>query len=258
MSEHIGIERATMPRARSARRAVSGVPHRDGVQLGAEALLHLQRTAGNRVTTTAVLQRQRGPRFAPAQQAISIFYVSFTHEAPPAAPDHSRPNPGPAGSGTDRAGHTQALLHKRMTIAWDTGPPEADGRVPLFAKSVNVYYTLDLNVAVSSDYSAQSCPYRVTLAHENSHAEAFVRIFRESRQVLVRQLEGVDIPTRIRPALVTPNEVAMREDEIGERLKQVIIVHARQLVSAMKVDRNAKDAPAAYQAIYTRCPASEW
>lgn len=258
MSDHVGIERATTPHVRSPRRATSSGLHRDGVRLGAEALLHLQRTAGNRATTTAVIQRQRGPGFPPAQQPTSIVYVSFTHDAPPAAPDHSRPNPGPAGSRTDRAGYTLAQLHKRMTIAWDTGPPEADGRVPLFAQSVNVYYTLGLNVAVSSDYTEQSCPYRVTLAHENSHAEAFVRIFRESREILVRRLESVDVPTRARPALVTSNEVAIRQEAIGERLKQVIIGYARELVSAVEADRNAKDAPAAYQAEYARCPASEW
>ncbi len=219
-------------------------------------LLSMQRMAGNRATTSFV-QRQGGAGAPPAPAAASPVYVSFTHDPPPRV-DHSTSNPGPAGTGADRAGHTGARVGKRMTISWDTGAPGPDGRVPLFARSVNVFYTLGLTMAVSSDYAAGTCPYRVTLAHERFHVSAFIRIFRNSRNDLVRRLRAVPVPTETSPELVAPGHVEARQEQIGQALRQVILDHSQRLVGTMTADRQAKDSAAAYRAVYSQCPMSEW
>lgn len=219
--------------------------------------LELQRVAGNRATM-ALVQRQQAPNSTPALPVNSPFYVSFTHDPPPATPDHSRRSPGPTGDGADRAGHTLARLSKRMTIRWDTGDPGADGRLPMFAQSVNVFYTLRLSVGVSSDYAVGSCPYRVTLAHEKSHAIAFIRISRESRDALISELGTVDVPTRNRPAFVAPDEAGARQEEIGRALSRVVLEHSRQVVRTMTTDRESRDSPSAYRAVYSQCPARQW
>lgn len=203
-----------------------------------------------------------GPSPSPggAGTATASFRVSFTHDPPPRAPDHSRPRPrpGPAGGGPDLAGYTTTRLDKHISIEWDMGPPGTDGRVPLFIRSVNVCYHLGMQVFVSSDYAVGSCPYRVTLAHENSHAQAFVRIYRAARKALVRELKGIDVPTRVTPALVASNEVNACQEEIGERVEQVVSTHSQRLVGAMTADRNAKDSAATYRAVYAQCPANTW
>jgi hypothetical protein len=206
-----------------------------------------------------------GPSDAQIKYALNlppesdVFYVSFQNAMPPSAPDHTQASPGPGGVLANRAGYARVRLQKRMTISWDTGTPAADGRLPLYAQSVNVFYRLDpLEVYVSSNYTVGSCPYRVTLAHERSHIEAFARIFHEGRDTLVRDLNAVHVPTRNMPTFVAPADVSAFQDALGVQLGDVIRAHSRSVVTLMEADRNTKDAPASYAAIYAQCPAGEW
>ncbi|MBD0325501.1 MAG: DUF4157 domain-containing protein [Pyrinomonadaceae bacterium] len=188
-----------------------------------------------------------------------VFYVSFQNAVPPNAPDHTQASPGPAGNIANRAGYARVRLQKRMSIKWDVGPPAADGRVPVYAQSVNVFYRLDpLEVYVSSNYAVGSCPYTVTLEHERSHIEAFTRIFHEGRETLVRDLNTVQVPTRNLPTLVAPADVTAFQDGVGARLSAVIVAHSRGVVTQMETDRNTKDSAAAYALVYARCPANQW
>jgi hypothetical protein len=194
-----------------------------------------------------------------ATRDASVFYVNFQNTTPPNAPDHTQQHPGPGGAAAHRAGFTRVHLGKRMNIAWDIGPAQSDGRIPLFAKSVNIFYRLDpIEVHVSSDYATNSCPYRVTLEHERSHVRDFLRIFHSGREPLVSMLEQVAVPTEDVPRFVDSSDVEAVQDEIGEQLRQVILSHSSALVAQMEADRNAKDAPTAYAAVYARCPPNEW
>ena len=95
------------------------------------------------------------------------YYVSFIHDEIPRTIDHTRSQPGPPGGGSDRAGYTSVTSKARLVIAWDTGASGNDRLVPIFARSVNVYFLLtDFLIAISSDYARRSCAYRVTLQHE--------------------------------------------------------------------------------------------
>lgn len=192
-------------------------------------------------------------------RGASIFYVNFQNAMPPGAPDHSQQHPGPSGATANRAGYTRVRLRKQMNIPWDTGAAQGNGRVRLFAQSVNVFYRLDpIEVYVSSDYAEGSCPYRVTLQHERTHIRAFLRLFHSARESLINLLEHGDVPTRDAPRLVEPGDVEAVKDTIGEQLRQVILSHSAALVRRMEADRDAKDAPSAYAALHAKCPASEW
>ena len=95
------------------------------------------------------------------------FYVSFSHDRVPQAVDHSRANPGPPGGAANRAGHTSIRPKGRLSFAWDQSPVGPDGRIPIFAQSINVYFWLtDFAVAISSDFTERSCAYQTTLRHE--------------------------------------------------------------------------------------------
>jgi hypothetical protein len=203
---------------------------------------------------------QMAAQQAAAQQApASVVYVSFQNAMPPDAPDHTQANPGPAGTGANRAGFTRVTVQKHASVAWDTGPAQADGRVPLFAQSVNTFYRLDpILVFVSSDYADGTCPYRVTLQHEREHVEAFARIFHAARARLVTDLETLGAPTRSAPLLVAPANVETEQNNFGVRLRAAIVAHSANVVSDMEADRNAKDSPAAYAVVHGRCPAGEW
>jgi hypothetical protein len=244
---------------------------------GPSSLAALQRAAGNGVTL-AVLEGGRAHTVSPRAPVIGDsrtkslelhcepivanldhVYTAFVNADPPASPNHSVANPGPTGEGIDRAGYTRVVFRKRMTVAWDSGAMEQGGVVPTFIRSVNVFYTLDpIEVYVSSNYPNNSCPYRVTLAHEQGHVWAFLRIFHEARASLVAALEAVDVPTISRPERLPPSDVEARQDAIGELLRQVVLVHSRGVTQRMNADRATRDSIAAYEAEYRRCPPEQW
>lgn len=189
----------------------------------------------------------------------SVFYVSFQNLAPPSVPDHSQANPGLNTTGANRAGYTRFNLQKRMSIVWDNGPVDSNGRIPLYVKSVNIFYRLDpIKVFVSSDYNEGSCPYRVTLAHERSHVEAFLRIFYAGRVSLLDRLNRTAIPTRANPTLTDSANIQTIQDTIGERMRQLIVLHSGELKAHMKADQASKDSPTEYRAVYAQCSSTEW
>ncbi len=227
-------------------------------------ILQMQQQYGN-TSVQHMLQREEAPTSeesaaSPAGRgSADIMYVSFQNVAPPSAPDHSQLHPGPNGATANRAGYTRVRIQKRMSIVWGNGSRQADGRVPLFARSVNVFYRLDpIELYVSSQYAEDGCPYRVTLAHERSHLRDFLRIFHSGRAALLEVFSGVVVPTASAPRLVQPDDIGDVQDEIGVALATVIRTHSTQLAQKMEIDRNAKDTPAAYRILHAQCPASEW
>jgi Domain of unknown function (DUF4157) len=189
----------------------------------------------------------------------SVFYVSFENVVPPAVPDHSEAHPGPGGLLANRAGYTRVNIKKRVNIGWGNDPMTQDGRIPLYAQSVNVFYRLDpIQIFISSDYALGSCPYRVIFAHEQSHVRAFLQLFHTGRESLITMLNPIAVPTRAAPTLVQPSNVKSVQDTIGERLHQAILTHSADLKEQMERDRREKDAPAFYATEYAKCPASEW
>ena len=203
---------------------------------------------------------------APAQTATASastpepYYISFTHVAPPARPDHSQANPGPSGTGANRAGFTRISHRPSLSIAWGRTPtPNAQGQIGIYVRSANVGFDAHtLTVAISSDYPSGSCPYGVTYAHEYRHAYNFLRIFREHRPTMVQRAEGISLPTMQHPLYVDPAQADVSQEQIAAPLVQAIRDVKSQITADMTTDRNAMDSPDAYAHEYAQCPASEW
>jgi hypothetical protein len=194
-----------------------------------------------------------------APNAPSVFYISFQNVAPPTTPDHSRMSPGPAGTLSNNAGFTQAVLGARMIISWDAGPAQGDGHVPIFFRSVNIFYRLDpIKVFVSSQYATGSCPFRVTWAHEQEHVEAFTRLFHAGRDTLVAALSSIPVPTETAPRLVDPANVAGEQTSVENALSAAVQTHKTNLKAQMDADRQVRDSPSSYSSVYARCPAADW
>jgi hypothetical protein len=175
------------------------------------------------------------------------------------APDHSQSAPGPARTGADRAGYTRVEVQKRASFFRDNGPARADGLVPFFFRSGNIFFWLDpIEIAVSSDYPVGSCPYRVTWQHELSHAHAYAEIFHSFRDVLVKRLNRIELPTESSPQWVDPAVITV----VGAQLERPVVDAVKQLnremLDAMKADRAAKDSPSSYAAVYRQCSPAEW
>lgn len=199
----------------------------------------------------------------PAMGASSTpapYYISFTHVAPPASPDHSQSNPGPPGNAANRAGFTRVTHRPSLSIMWDrTFTPNAQGQVGIFVRSANVGFNVHtLLVAISSDYPCGSCPYRVTYAHEYRHAHNFLRIFRQHRATMVQRAEGIPLPTEQNPRYVDPAQENTVQEQIAAPLVQAIREVKTQITNDMSADRNAMDSPAAYAQEYAQCPSSDW
>jgi hypothetical protein len=188
------------------------------------------------------------------------FYVSFTHDPIPQQIDHSRSRPGPGGEGANRVGFTSVTSKARMTVVWDDAPAGADGRIPIFAKSINIYFRLtDFLVAVSSDFSVRSCAYRVTQLHElQAHIYDPIRIFHSYRDVLIGRLNAIAVPTREAPARVAPNQVAPKRAEMERQVVSAIGQTRRELARDLQQARERHDSAASYRLVYNQCTDAEW
>ena len=189
------------------------------------------------------------------------YRLNFAHADVPSTPDHSQQSPGPPrADGKKRAGHTTAIIQKKVTAAWDGGHARADGRIPVFATAVKIDFLLDpIAVAVSSDYAEGSCPYRVTLRHEvDDHVKSYIKIFLSYRDTLVKRLNLIRFPTKSAPNWMKPNDVDAFQDGLGKKLKETILDVVGKLKVEMNADREAKDSPDAYNVIYRQCSPGEW
>ena len=188
------------------------------------------------------------------------YYISFTHVAPPAQPDHSQLNPGPPGNASNRAGFTRLSYRPSLSIKWDHIPkPNAKGQIGLFAWSAKVGFDVHtLTIAISSQYASGSCPYRVTRAHEYRHARNFLRIFRNHRSTMVQKAQGIPLPTAQTPHYVAPAQVTATQNQLAAPLVQSIRAVKRQITSDMNTDRDSMDSPSSYAQEYAQCPMSEW
>ncbi len=220
------------------------------------------REPGEDTTSGPAATAAASPPAAAPPQARAPYYISFTHVAPPPEPDHSRENPGPSAGDVDRAGYTRVRVKPRMTISWGSLPESVvDGvrTLPVYVRSANIYFHLDpVEVFVSSRYRVGSCPYRVTRRHEYEHVAAFLSIFRQHREAMVRRANAVQLPLAASPRHVPATAVDSEQDQLAAPLVQAVREVRGLIGSAMRADRNVRDAPAAYRAIHGRCPADEW
>src|SRR5437764_14577434 len=94
------------------------------------------------------------------------FVQSSAEPASSAQIDHSQAAPGGA---THRAGHTAINFRGRGGLTWqpETGAARADGMVPFYFRSVNVFFRLSAYIVqITSDYHYGSCAYNATLRYD--------------------------------------------------------------------------------------------
>jgi hypothetical protein len=178
----------------------------------------------------------------------------------PTAVDHSQSSPGPSTSGADRAGFTRVRQRARVSFAWDNGPARADGMVPFFCRSANVFFWLDdFAVAISSDYPAGSCAYNVTRRHEfESHLYRPIKIFHSYRDRVIARLNAIVLPTQRAPTWVAPHGIAALQQALEQQVVQAVGAVRQELLQALRRDRDAEDSAASYRLVHNQCSAAEW
>jgi hypothetical protein len=198
----------------------------------------------------------------PAAGQDTLFRVRFTPPEIPAAPDHSRASPGPAGKGADRAGFTSGAMSSSLGIVWNDDGAK-DGKTVFYAQSVSVDLVMPISIGVSSEYKAGSCPYDQTWKHELSHAKALKDLFSGAQEELAAALaqsqnEEPRVPTREAPVLLAPEKIADFRESVDRKLRKILRERSKALLSAMDKDRKRKDSEAEYSKVYDECTSIEW
>lgn len=188
------------------------------------------------------------------------YYVSFSADpAASATIDHSQAAPG---GGSHRAGHTSIHFRGRGGLTWqpETGRPRADGMVPFYFRSVNVYFRLtDYVVRITSDYAAGSCAYNATMRHEvGEHIVNPIRIMYGFRDQVVTALNAVRLPTQNAPQWIRPGQVAAVESGYIQQVGRVIQDYRNRVSAALRRAQATSDSHASYQSVYRQCPVEEW
>ncbi len=188
------------------------------------------------------------------------FQVTFYHDTIPTQIDHSKVQPGPPGGGANRAGYTSVTLKPGLSITWSREIPKSDGKIPIFILLAEIKFSLkNYKVAISSIYSVGSCPYNATLKHEiDDHIKDPIRIFKSYKDVLIKRLNVLDIPTKKSPLLVLPSKIASSESVIDIKIVNVIKQSKKELARKLRNARDQHDQPASYQLVYNKCTPSQW
>lgn len=198
-------------------------------------------------------------------EAKKPFYVSFTHDRIPQQVDHSRSSPGPAGGAVSRAGYTSIRSDQRLTTIWDNGSTGADGRVPIFAQSINIYFWLtDFLVSITSDFAVHSCAYQATHRHElEAHIYDPIRIFHSYRDILVRRINVIAVPTREVPLRVVSgqtasSQIASRQAEVDRQVINAISLTRREIARDLRQASAHHDNAVSYRLVYNQCTDAQW
>ena len=188
------------------------------------------------------------------------YIVKFTHDTDLPKIDHSKEDPGPDDGKPKRAGYTSVLVKPRLSIVWGKGPKGADGRVPIYASAVYVTFRLtDYLIAITSDFTAGYCAYRVTRRHEiDAHIKDPIRIFHSYRKRMVARLSLIRIPTEKKPQRVHPDDVENKEKVWEDRIIAMMGRTRRDLKDHLKRARDRHDSPENYRLVYRQCSDKEW
>ena len=110
-----------------------------------------------------------------------------------------------------------------------------------------------VKVYVASELDSDSCPYRVTLAHEDRHVE----VFRDAADALLDQLQGDMAAPSLRQSI--PGKDIKVAVEIFSQAINVVVGDARRKVDAQAKRRNAAlDTRSSYRAEQDKCPIRDW
>jgi hypothetical protein len=191
---------------------------------------------------------------------IPPYFVHFSADpASSARIDHSQSAPGGLAH---RAGHTSINFQGKGALTWqpETGATRADGSIPFWFRSVNVYFRLtDYVVQISSDYPQRSCAYSATLRHEvDEHIINPTRVMYGFRDQVVTALNAVMLPTIGAPRPIRADQVTTVEAEYIRRVGRVVQDFRTRVSAELRRAQAASDSPESYRLVYRQCPVEEW
>lgn len=110
-----------------------------------------------------------------------------------------------------------------------------------------------VKVYVASELDSDSCPYDVTMAHEDKHVE----VFRDAADALLAQLQDDMTAPSLQQSI--PGQDINVAVELFRQAISVVVGDARQKVDAEAKRRNARlDSRSAYRAEQDKCPIRDW
>jgi hypothetical protein len=111
------------------------------------------------------------------------------------------------------------------------------------------YHSMDVYIA--SNYGEETCPYRVTMEHEQNHVSVARRILERYAPKLEKALSSPLIPTARAPTLVdSPAEAKKKLKGLYAQLIKPIYL---EMMAELKRDQGALDTPEMYRRAFRRC-----
>jgi hypothetical protein len=102
-------------------------------------------------------------------------------------------------------------------------------------------------------------PYRVTCEHElESHVKRPTRLFLDHRDVVVRRLNQIPLPTKQAPRKIPTGHEGATETLLIRPVVEAIKELKEQIKTNLDEDRREQDSPEAVRLIHARCRAAEW
>jgi hypothetical protein len=124
-----------------------------------------------------------------------------------------------------------------------------------------VYFRLtDFLIAITSDFAVRSCAYQATLRHElQAHIYDPIHIFHAYRDVLIRRLNSIPVPTREAPLRVaSASEAASRQADVERQIFNIVGQTRRELLRDLQHASARHDGPASYRLVYNQCTDAQW
>ncbi|WP_281019832.1 MULTISPECIES: hypothetical protein [unclassified Minwuia] len=172
-------------------------------------------------------------------------------QASAALPASQRRGQSFPGANRRKLGSTESSLHVRTNLV--VSELAADRGCYALSRLVVNIVAGPVRIFVARELDPDSCPYRVTLAHEQKHVD----VFREAAENLLAELENdMRVPSMRQSIPAETIQVAV------ERFRQainVLVGDARRRVDQEATRRNGElDTRSAYRAEQEKCPMQDW
>jgi hypothetical protein len=204
--------------------------------------------------TTVAARAADCPVTSPADLSAGIEWQEpqLVHDQPSdALPASRRGGAGFPGANRRKLGSTESSLLVRTRLV--VSELAADRGCYALSRLVVNIVAGPVRIFVASELDPESCPYRVTLAHEEKH----LAVFRDAAEDLLAELEQDMRAPSLRQSIAAEDiQVAV------ERFRQavnIVVGDARRRVDAEATRRNgALDTRSAYRAEQDKCPMRDW
>ncbi|MDF1732088.1 MAG: hypothetical protein P1U49_11335 [Minwuia sp.] len=155
------------------------------------------------------------------------------------------------GANRRKLGSTESSLHVRTNLV--VSELAADRGCYALSRLVVNIVAGPVRIFVARELDPDSCPYRVTLAHEQKHVE----VFREAAENLLAELENDMRVPSLRQSI--PAETIQVAVERFRQAINVLVGDARRRVDEEATRQNGQlDTRSAYRAEQDKCPMQDW